>query len=104
MEWLFKQLQNATDRLDQEDVNLKVLLLEINSTLFLKVTFSSSYKNKVSPVCLLSFRPVCRAIGISHGKDGKLWGNTFFSLISGTEKENELECWWNENKDETGKS
>lgn len=48
MEWLFEQLQNATDRLDQEDVNLKLLLLEINSTLFLKVTLSLAYKNKVS--------------------------------------------------------
>ena len=93
MEWLFKQLQNATDRLDQEDVNLKFLLLEINSTLFLKVTLSSPYKNKVSPVGLLSFRPICRAVCISHGKDEKLRGNTFFPLISGTEKENELEYW-----------
>ena len=61
MEWLFEQLQNATDRLDQEDVNLKLLLLEINSTLFLKVTLSLAYKNKVSPVGLLSFRPIFRA-------------------------------------------
>ena len=91
MEWLFKQLQNATDRLDQEDVKLKLLLLEINSTLSLKVTFSSPYENEVSPVGLLSFRPVCRAIGISHGKDGKLWGNTIFSLTSETENESELE-------------
>jgi len=91
MKWLFKQLQNATDRLDQEDANLKLLLLEINSTLFLKVTFSSPYKNKVSPVGFLSFRPLCRAVGISHEKDGKLWGNTIFSLISETEKESELE-------------
>ena len=79
MEWLFEQLQNATDRLDQEDVNLKLLLLEINSTLFLKVTLSLAYKNKVSPVGLLSFRPICRALSISHGKDGKLWGYTIFS-------------------------
>ena len=84
IEWLFKQLQNATDRLDQEDVNLMLRLLEINSTLFLKVTLSSRYKNKVFPVGLLYFRPICRAICISHGKDGKLWG---------TEKENELEYW-----------
>lgn len=54
MEWLFKQLKNATDRLDQEDVNLRLLLLEINSTLFLKVTFFSPYENEVSPVGLLS--------------------------------------------------
>ena len=34
---VFKQLQNATDRLDAQDVNLRLLLGEINSTLSLKV-------------------------------------------------------------------
>ena len=80
MEWLFKQLQNATDRLDQEDVNLKLLLLEINSTLFLKVTLSSPYKNKVSPVGLLSFRPICRAIHdvFPMGRTGNYEETLFF--------------------------
>ena len=39
----FQQLQNATDRLDREDANLKLLLSEINSTLFLKVMLSFPY-------------------------------------------------------------
>jgi len=43
----FQQLQNATDRLDQEDVNLKLLLGEINSTLFLKVMLIVPYKYMV---------------------------------------------------------
>lgn len=48
----FQQLQNATDRLDQEDVNVKLLLSEINSTLFLKVMLIVPYKYMVFPVDL----------------------------------------------------
>lgn len=48
----FKQLQNATDRLDQEDVNLRLLLSEINSTLFLKVMLILPYKYMAFPVDL----------------------------------------------------
>lgn len=48
----FQQLQNATDRLNQEDVNLKFLLSEINSTLFLKVMLIVSYKYMVLPIDL----------------------------------------------------
>ncbi|CAH3178769.1 unnamed protein product, partial [Porites lobata] len=44
-----KQLQNATERLDEEDVNLKFLLLEINSTLFLKVENVSKLPGPVGP-------------------------------------------------------
>ncbi|CAH3166407.1 unnamed protein product, partial [Porites evermanni] len=42
-------LQKATDRLDQEDVNLKLLLLEINSTLLLKVENVSKLPGPVGP-------------------------------------------------------
>ena len=90
MEWLFKQLQNATDRLDQEDVKLKLLLLEINSTLFLKVTFSSPYENEVTPVGFAIFRPVCRALGIPMGRTGN-YEQTLFFLNIRDRKENELE-------------
>ena len=48
----FQQLQNATDRLDREDGNLKFLLSEINGTLFLKVTLSFPYKYMAFPVDL----------------------------------------------------
>ena len=48
----FQQLQNATDRLDREDANVKLLLSEINSTLFLKVMLSFPYKYMAFPVDL----------------------------------------------------
>ncbi|CAH3140982.1 unnamed protein product, partial [Porites lobata] len=45
----FQQLQNATVRLDQQDVNLKLLLSEINSTLSLKVENVSKLPGPVGP-------------------------------------------------------
>ncbi|XP_073249659.1 uncharacterized protein [Porites lutea] len=49
MENSLSTLQNATDRLDKEDVNLKLLLIEINSTLFLKVENVSKLPGPVGP-------------------------------------------------------
>ncbi|KAM7439517.1 hypothetical protein ABFA07_011178 [Porites harrisoni] len=44
-----EMLQNATDRLDREDANLKLLLSEINSTLFLKIENVSKLPGPVGP-------------------------------------------------------
>ncbi|CAH3185293.1 unnamed protein product, partial [Porites lobata] len=44
-----EMLQNATDRLDREDANVKLLLSEINSTLFLKIENVSKLPGPVGP-------------------------------------------------------